>query len=60
MKLERVLSKEEFKAVQRVALHSHDDHHLPLIAWSLGFVDLIQLEALIDDQRENSLEDGEG
>ena len=54
MKLEQVLTKDEFKAVQRVALYNNDQSHMPIIAWSLGFVSLAQLEALLDVGEDTS------
>lgn len=52
MKLENVLTQDEFKAVQRVAVYNNDQTHLPIIAWSLGFVSLAQLDALLDVEED--------
>jgi len=52
MKLENVLTQDEFKAVQRVATYNNDQIHLPIIAWSLGFVSLAQLDVLLDIEED--------
>ncbi|AGY59134.1 hypothetical protein [Gloeobacter kilaueensis] len=50
LKLQNLLSDQQYQTVTTLAVHRHDANQLHIIAWSLGFIDREQLSALFGSE----------
>jgi hypothetical protein len=51
--LKSLLTTQEYEMVRAVAVRTHAEHQLPMVAWAMALVSLDQLDVLLNSQGQS-------